>query len=157
MKKMLPIIVLSVLLIIAIIIIFLLRSCNSSIPPNNEQSTTTSSTLDFKPYAEYRDKSISIPGMTGLDFKAGQLKQVVDFYNPENNPCYFVISLYLSDCTLIYQSDYLAPSEHINEINLKQTLQRGLYGNCRLLYNCYSLDTKAKLNSGEVKLEINSQ
>lgn len=152
---MLPIIILSVLLVIAIIII--LRSCNSIVPPNNEQSTETSSTLDFTPYSEYKDKSISIPGVTGLNFKSGQLQQIVDFYNPENNSCYFVISLYLSDGTLIYQSDYLAPSEHINEINLTQKLQRGLYGNCRLLYNCYSLDSKAKLNSGEVKLEINSQ
>ncbi|MGN0594918.1 MAG: hypothetical protein ACI4I6_07150 [Hominimerdicola sp.] len=154
MKKMLSLIVLSVLLVIAIIII--IRSCNSTVPPNNEQSTETSSTLDFTPFSEYKDKSISIPGVTGLNFKSGQLQQTVDLYNPKENNCYFVISLYLSDDTLIYKSDFLAPSETLTEITLLQALQKGTYKNCRLVYNCYALDNRAVLNSGTVICEINS-
>lgn len=153
MKKMYAIITILLLVIVIIILIFLLRSCNNSIPPNTESPPP----LDFQEYTEYKDKSINIPAVTGLNFKSGQLNQKVDFYNPETNQCYFVISLYLSDNTLIYKSGYLEPSKHINEINLTQELQRGLYRNCRLLYQCYTLDTKSQLNTGEVKLEINSR
>ena len=88
--------------------------------------------------------------------KSGQLQQSVDFYNPEQNACYFVLSLYLSDDTLIFQSDFLAPGEHISEIMLNQALQRGVYGKCRLVYECFTLDNKCALNTGEVILEINS-
>jgi len=154
MKKLYAVIITILLIIIAIMFIFLLRSCNTSVPPNDE---TPPPTLDFKEYSEYQDKSISIPGTTGLNFKSGQLNQKVDFYNPESNSCYFIISLYLSDNTLIYKSDYLSPGEHIKEITLNQELKRGLYNNCQLIYNCYTLDNKSTLNSGKVKLEINSQ
>ena len=154
MKKLYAVIISILLIIIAIMLIFLLRSCNTSVPPNDE---TPPPTLDFKEYEAYKNESISIPGTTGLNFKSEQLSQTVDFYNPKNNPCYFVISLYLSDNTLIYKSDYLSPGEHINEITLNQKLKRGLYSNCRLLYECYTLENKSKLNSGDVKLEINSK
>lgn len=88
--------------------------------------------------------------------KSGQLEQKVDFYNPDENNCLFLISLYLSDDTLIWQSDLIRPSEHITQITLKQKLQRGLYRNCRLVYDCYTLDEKNILNGGQVKIEINS-
>lgn len=88
--------------------------------------------------------------------KSGQIQQTVDFYNPEQNACSFVLSLYLSDDTLIYQSDFLAPGEHIVEITLNQALQQGVYGKCRLVYECFTLDNKCPLNTGEVVLEINS-
>lgn len=151
--------ILIAVIVILVLLIFLLRSCNTSKPPDkgDASSTTTSSTLDFTLAIDYEDKSITIPGVTGINLKAGQLEQTVDFFNPKNNPCYFVISLYLSDGTLIYKSDFLAPSERIQTIKLTQELKRGVYGNCRLVYDCYALNNKATLNSGEVKLEINSQ
>lgn len=91
-----------------------------------------------------------------MNLKSGQLNQTVDFYNPAENNCYFQISLFLSDDTLIWKSDYIAPSEHITDITLHQELLKGLYPNCRLLYECYTLDAKSPLNSGEMILEINS-
>lgn len=111
--------------------------------------------LDFTPAAE--NKSIQIPAVTGIYMRAGELKQTVDFYNPKENNCYFVISLYLSDDTLIYKSDMIAPAEQIKEITLLQELKRGIYRNCRLVYNCYSLDNKTQLNGSNVVLEINAQ
>ena len=148
------------LLIIVIILVLLLFKCCShrEPPPSDSTSTTTSEpekTLDFVPAGDSSD-SINIPAVTGLNLKSGQLQQKVDFYNPKENQCYFIISIYLSDDTLIYKSDYLAPTETITEINLLQTLQRGTYKNCRIVYNCYTLDSKAPLNSGNVKIEINS-
>lgn len=143
------------MVIITVIIVLLLRSChyNNSLQ-TDVTSTTESKELDFIPYGN--NETITIPGIDGLSLKAGQLQQQVDFYNPSRNKCYFKMSLYLSDDTKVWQSDYLAPSESISEIMLNQRLERGLYKNCRLVYECFSLTDKSPLNSGTVKLEINS-
>ena len=137
-----------------VVIILLLRSCGTGAVPTD--TTPPKNTLNFTPAGERRDNTITIPGMTGITMKSGQLQQTVDFYNPEQNACYFVLSLYLSDDTLIYQSGFLAPGEHISEIMLNQALQRGVYGKCRLVYECFTLGNKCALNTGEVILEINS-
>ena len=149
-------IVLVVLLAVVVVVILLLRSCGDSpvIPPTD--TDPTKGTLNFTPAGEQQNNTIKIPGMTGIVMQSGQLEQTVDFHNPKENACYFVLSLYLSDDTLIYQSDYLAPGERITEIVLNQTLQRGVYGKCRLVYQCFTLDNKYALNTGEVVLEINS-
>ncbi len=151
------------LLIVVILVLLLLLKCCSnkaSTPsPSEDTSPTPSSTdktLDFIPAVDAPSNSITIPAVTGINLKSGQLQQKVDFYNPKENQCYFVISIYLSDDTLIYKSDFLAPTETITEINLLQTLQKGTYQNCRIVYNCYTLDSKATLNSGDVKIEISS-
>lgn len=145
-----------VLLAVVVVVILLLRSCGDSpvIPPTD--TDPTKGTLNFTPAGEQQNNTITIPGMTGINLQSGQLEQVVDFHNPEENTCYFVLSLYLSDDTLIYQSGYLAPGERITEIKLNQPLQRGIYGKCRLVYECFALDNKYALNTGEVVLEINS-
>lgn len=147
--------------IVALIILIIgLRYCNrSTLPPSDIDSTTESTTdkvLDFVP-AGGNNGRIQIPTVTGLNMRAGQLEQTVDFYNPKENSCYFVITLCLSDDTVIYKSDMLIPGEHITAITLSQELQRGLYRNCRMIYNCYALDSKTQLNGSNVILEINSQ
>lgn len=148
-----------ILLLIALVVILmvLLRCCYcQTSPPDTIQDETTEKHLDFEPAAETTTNSITIPGITGLSMKSGQLQQTVDLYNPKENNCYFVISMFLSDDTLIYKSDFLAPAETLTEITLLQTLQKGTYKNCRLVYNCYALDNRAALNSGTVIFEINS-
>ncbi len=146
--------------VIIILIIILLRSCSftgdNKATPDNTSNYTESKELDFTPYEKQKGKVISIPTVSGMNFSADQLHQTVDLSNPKENNCYFVITLSLSDGTEIYKSDYLAPSKKITEITLNQPLQRGLYKNCKLLYNCYSLVDKTPLNNGEVVIEINS-
>lgn len=149
------------LIVVILVLLLLLKCCNNKSntpPPSGDTSQTTSTTkpLDFIPAVDASPNSITIPAVSGINLKSGQLHQKVDFYNPKENQCYFVISIYLSDDTLIYKSDYLAPAETITEITLLQTLQKGTYRNCRIVYNCYTLDNKATLNSGDVKIEINS-
>lgn len=150
------------LLIVVILVLLLLLKCCSNkantLSPSEDTNQTTSAdkTLDFIPAVDTLSNSITIPAVTGINLRSGQLQQKVDFYNPKENQCYFVISIYLSDDTLIYKSDFLAPTDTITEINLLQTLQKGTYKNCRMVYNCYTLDSKATLNSGDVKIEINS-
>ena len=145
------------IIVMVLIVILSLKGCNGTTPKdnNNSSDTTSDKVLDFTPAEE--GKSIQIPAVTGIYMRSGQLNQTVDFYNPKENNCYFVISLYLSDDTLIYKSDMIAPAEHIKEITLLQELKRGIYRNCRLVYNCYSLDNKKQLNGSNVVLEINAQ
>ncbi len=142
-------------LIIILILMLFLRSYQCGKPPPNINEPTESKTLDFTSNNE-SNTSIIIPGVNGINMKSGQLEQKVDFYNPDENNCLFLISIYLSDDTLIWQSDLIRPSEHITQITLKQKLQRGLYRNCRLVYDCYAFDEKNILNGGQVKIEINS-
>ena len=56
-------------------------------------------TFSRKPKKDYSNiemnPNIAIPGYESLDFKAGKKKQSVNFYNPEENTCYFRISLVL--------------------------------------------------------------
>lgn len=149
------------LIVVILVLLLLLKCCNnkSNTPPHlgdTSQTTSTTKPLDFIPAVDAPSNSITIPAVTGINLKSGQLQQNVDFYNPKDNQCYFVISIYLSDDTLIYKSDYLAPAETITEITLLQTLKKGTYKNCRIVYNCYTLDSKATLNSGDVKIEISS-
>lgn len=144
------------LVVVVIILVWLFYACQShKTNPTADTTTTESKSLDFTPYNNTAD-TITIPGIDGLNLKAGQLQQQVDFCNPSQNKCYFQISLFLSDGTLMWKSCYIAPSEEISEITLYKELHRGLYKNCRLVYYCYSLNDKSQLNSGEVKLEINS-
>lgn len=137
------------------LLLLLFHSCNSRINSVDSVVTTEDdSTLDFTPAAD-NENYISIPGMDGLNFKSNTLNQTVDFYNPESNKCYFIIELYLSDGVLIWRSSPLKPSEHIRDIQLLKSLNKGIYRHCKLLYNCYSLSDNKPLNNGEVILEIN--
>ena len=52
--------------------------------------------------------SISIPGFDFLSLQAGAQEQSMPLYNPENNACYFRISLLL-DGGALWRSDLLAP------------------------------------------------
>jgi hypothetical protein len=115
----------------------------------------TTSELDFTPRST-ESREIKLPSTNGLVFKAGVKEQEVDFYNPAENKAIIQIDIVLSDGTIIYQSNYLKPDERINQIELTQTLKSGVYRNCKMKYYCYALDGETKLNSAEVKIEINS-
>lgn len=158
-KKKRCIIGIILLVILIIVVILCLRSCHNQSPPNDTNTTEESElpkSLDFEALEE--QEKITIPAVTGLNMTAGQLNQEVNFYNPETNSCYFQLSLYLSDDTLLYQSDLLKPAESINEIKLSQELKRGIYSNCRLVFDCFTMDEeKEKLNSGTVIMEITAR
>lgn len=156
MRKHKRIIILFIVIVLVVGIILLFRSCYQGKQPT-EKTNSTDSSLDFTPASEGNNDKITIPAITGIDLKAGQLHQNVNFSNPSENNCYFQIQLYLSDNTLIWKSELIKPSENITEIELLQPLDKGTYGNCQLLYCCFSLDNKKPLNSGKIILEINSK
>ena len=147
------------IVVAAIILILCLRSCECNTAdvqlPIDDVTILTDGELDYIPFEDNKG-TIQIPVVTGMSLKAFSLEQSVDFYNPKVNNCFFIISLYLSDGTLIYQSDMIAPDEHIKDITLLQELNRGKYRNCKLVYNCVALDGVTPLNGSNVVIEINS-
>lgn len=152
-------IIMILLLVILIILILLLFKCCSNRgitpPPSDSTSTTENKTLDFIP-AEGEER-ITIPGYKGIYLAAGTNQQKVDFYNPESNNCLFKISLYLSNDYLLFESDLLKPGERLNDITINLKLEKGIYKNCVLVYQCYSMDGKTQLNSSNQTIEINSK
>ena len=98
--------------------------------------------------------SISVPGYEKLEFTAGKKMQRVYLYNPKGNTCYFKLNLTLEDGTVIWQSDLLEPGMAFNRIQLEQTLEKGIYENVTLNYECYSLVDQRKLNGSAIKLYL---
>ena len=155
-KKQKRILVICLLCAVVILAVVLFRSCDKPTESQKQEqaSSTADNSLDYIPYIDDNNNQITIPAVNGFNFTSDSLKQTVDLYNPETNNCYFVISLQLSDSTELFKSDYLKPGETLDTITLNQTLQRGLYNNCKLIYNCFDIDNKSPLNGGNVVLEI---
>ncbi len=100
-------------------------------------------------------EGIAIPGYKVIGLKADQREQQVNFYNPQVNDCYFVISLLLEDGTELWKSKLIVPGKGLYEIELNQTLPAGTYENSILKYECYAMDDNlSELNGGEVQLTL---
>lgn len=99
--------------------------------------------------------NISIPGFDVMNLKAGETAQSVNLYNPEQNDCYFKISLLLSDGTRLWESNLLAPGKALYEITLDEPLEAGTYEDAVLKYECFTYDeAQSPLNGAEIKLDI---
>lgn len=97
---------------------------------------------------------ISVPGYETLELVAGKKNQNVYLNNPNENTCYFVMSLILEDGTIIWKSDYLEPGMAFDRIELNQPLEKGNYENVTLKYNCYSIVDKRELNGSAVTIKL---
>ena len=103
---------------------------------------------------ENENPSIAIPGYEYFSIEAGVKKQSIALNNPETNTCYFLISLYLEDGTLLWQSEYLAPGEVSAAMELNQKLEPGTY-NAVLHYDCFRINQElSPLNGAETKLTL---
>ena len=75
--------------------------------------------------------------------------------NPAENHCYFQVSLYLADDTLLWQSDLIKPGKTSAPITLSRPLDPGTYPGATLRYACFRLDReKTPLNGAETKLTL---
>ena len=137
-----------------------------------------------KPKKDYSNiemnPNISIPGYESLDLKAGKKKQSVNFYNPEENTCYFRISLVLKDDDgtetenvpkddeakktesstgaeakeeVLWTSELIEPGEELKSIKLTKELKSGEYP-AYLRYECFSLKDETPLNGSNVELTL---
>ena len=101
-------------------------------------------------------KTIAIPGFDSLNFKAGVTEQAVSLYNPNQNTCYFKMSLILADGTKLWESKLVEPGQAFYKITLNQPLSVGTYENAVLKYECFSnSDGSGVLNGSENKFTLN--
>lgn len=108
-----------------------------------------------KDYSDVEDKdNISIPGYDTFTFEAGKKEQEVTLFNPEENTCYFKMSLILEDGTVIWTSDLLEPGKAFQKIVLDKALDKGAYKDVLLKYDCFSLKDRSQLNGAEIKVDI---
>ncbi len=97
---------------------------------------------------------ISIPGFETWTIDSGKTTVSANFYNPEKNNCYFVISVILVDTgETIYESKYLKPGQHLYEVELTQALSAGTYS-ATLHYNTYSMTDLTPMNGADVPFEL---
>ena len=108
--------------------------------------------LDFE---ERKNGGISIPTAQGYNLLHGQTEQEILLSNPNTNTCDFFISIYLSDGTLLYQSDRVVPGEALTKIAISQPLKSGVYRNSVIVYECYKHNTQEPLTRIEVAVELN--
>lgn len=101
------------------------------------------------------EEAIRIPGFTQLTFDAQTTKQHVNFYNPEENDCYFKLSLMDAQGERLWESDLLEPGKGLYEIELSTALSEGSYENAVLKYECFTYDeNQSPLNGSEINLTI---
>ena len=123
------------------------RINDQRVPQNNGNSETVQS-------VEKNPDSIAIPGYELLELQANSTTQTLCLTNPEQNVCYFRISLYLEDGTLLWQSDLITPGDTSKPITLIKALDKGTYPNAILKYNCFASDGITPLNGAETKLTL---
>ena len=98
---------------------------------------------------------IAIPGYEAVELTADTLEQTLCFPNPAQNSCYFQISLYLEDGTLLWKSADVAPGENSEPVVLNQQLAEGTYKDAVLKYECFTMDKKhSQLNGAQTKLML---
>jgi hypothetical protein len=96
--------------------------------------------------------TIAIPGYEGLTLRAGE---DLCLANPEQNTCYFVITLSLADGTPLWQSSYIPPGEVSDPIRLLEPLEPGVYSDAQLTYACFSMDEAlTPLNGAQMELTL---
>lgn len=144
------ILLIAMVALLALLLILAVKGCNgSSIPNEDGAADNTSITIEKNP------DSIAIPGYEMLELKANSKEQSLCMPNPPQNCCYFQISLYLENGTLLWQSELIEPGANSKPMVLSVALEKGMYPNAVLRYSCYSQDDYlSPLNGAETKLTL---
>ena len=123
--------------------------------PDTGASAGSSENLPEETEVEKLDDRIAIPGYESVELIADSLEQNLCFPNPAQNNCYFQISLYLSDGTLLWKSADVAPGENSEPVVLSQALAAGKYQEAILSYECFTMDkSHTQLNGAQTALTL---
>ena len=144
------ILVVAAVALLALLLIVMLKSCDGVSVPSyeNEIDSTTAA-------VEKNNDSIAIPGYEGLSLNANSKKQDLCLPNPVQNTCYFQISLFLEDGTLLWQSDLIEPGGTSAPMVLEQALEQGTYPKAVLHYSCFEMNKDlTPLNGAEIKVTL---
>lgn len=150
----------SATLLFIILLILMLILAIAGIVMNNEQDSSTIPDISFAGdigYSELSDGEVVVQAVTGLCFNADAAEQDVYIPNSEKNECSFVVSIYLGDGTLLYESPVVKPGNDITSISLYQTLDEGVYHNAVMVYKfCSDSEPCAIVSQCEFPIEIRS-
>lgn len=146
-----PVIILLCVAVASLLVVLILMANNpgdTTIKNKDDVSTEAETVVEKNPDA------IAIPGYEILELQANQKQQSLSLPNPPQNVCYFQISLYLEDSTLLWKSELIEPGTVSKPILLHQELAKGTYTNAVLKYDCFKMDGKTPLNGAETKLTL---
>lgn len=147
-QKRFPYITVALAVDCVVLVILLMQTCQ--LPPGNNIESLVPETTVVK-----NEGSISVPGYEMLELKADSKKQSFSMSNPEQNNCYFEISLYLEDGTLLWKSELIEPGEVSKPLVLAKELSKGYYPKSVLRYACFAMDKdRTPLNSAETKVTL---
>lgn len=145
-----------IVLLICLLIVLLLLLCKSCGQP--EDDSTLPIDGDAQSWQGNQDlhrgkagKEIAIPGFSSLAFIADQTDQKVNFFNPAENDCLFVFSLFVDD-TLLWQSGYCPPGNGYYNIQLSEPLRNGKYSGI-LKIECYRQNGE-QLNGARIPFDL---
>ena len=137
-------------ILIVLLLFLLLKGCENppqTTIPNTEDATTAA--------VEKNEDSIAVPGYEGLTLKADSKQQDLCLPNPAQNTCYFQISLFLDDGTLLWRSELIEPGKTSKPINLEKELEKGTYPKAVLHYSCFEMNEDlTPLNGAEIKVTL---
>ena len=149
LKKHGHILVLVLTCCLAVTLIIVLPFINKAPSISSSDDGAPTSTVEKNP------DSIAVPGYEILELNANSKEQALCLPNPEQNMCYFQISLFLEDGTLLWQSELIEPGKTSKPMVLTKTLSKGTYPQAVLRYACYRMDENlSPLNGAETKVTL---
>ena len=99
--------------------------------------------------------STHLPAYGMLYFQAGTKEQTVVLQNPGENSCLLRISLTLANGKTIYTSELVKPGYYTKPITLVAPMERGIYRDVTLRYECFTEDeSHTPMNGATSKLDI---
>lgn len=135
-------------ILVVVLCILLLQKCGGA--PIIPGETTVPETTVIK-----NEGTISIPGYELLELQSDSKQQALCLPNPPQNNCYFQITLYLEDGTMLWQSELIEPGETSQPLVLSRELKKGYYPGAFLRFACYRMDEdRTPLNGAETKVTL---
>lgn len=149
-KKRIVLITLILLLLLIGICIYFKSAPDSPSLPFDDNASEWNGNQDLNKPATDSPK-IGIPGITSLVFNADTTEQNVNFYNPSENDCLFLMSLFVDD-KCYWESSYVEPGKGYYDISLSEVIPSGNYS-AYLQVQCFKKDGTV-LNSANVEFNL---
>jgi hypothetical protein len=97
--------------------------------------------------------TIAIPGFKRLTAE-GQTLKADAITNPEQNACYFVVTLIMPGGAELYRSSYLAPGQSLGDVEMLVTLAAKTYKDVTARYSCFTMDELKPLKGADITFTL---
>lgn len=160
LKDIIVSIVLIILIIVFAVVILILRMKPQNKTVHGDRKINIRTGEVLTEIIDYSNSNVKladnnlIPGFETLNLKSDTKEQEVFLSNPEENTCYFQMSLVLENGEQIWKSELLEPGYAFDRIEINDNLKKGTYENVRLKYDCFFVKGKNLVNSAEIKIKL---